>query len=89
VPGVVANFLGVSRSIGEAILTDGRSLDGRYDHVEYETGEREHYDLYADPTELANIYNSASPRLSCGLDALEARAPAGASATSCNTAEGN
>jgi hypothetical protein len=89
VPGVVANFLGVSRSIGEAILTDGRSLDGRYDHVEYETGERKHYDLYADPTELTNIYNSASPRLSCGLDALEARAPAGASATSCNTAEGN
>src|SRR5215208_7333384 len=28
VPGVVANFRGGSRSIGEAILTDGRSLDG-------------------------------------------------------------
>src|SRR5215203_3642730 len=31
VPGVVANFRGVSRSIREAILTDGRSLDG---HIE-------------------------------------------------------
>ena len=29
VPGVVANFLGVSRSIGEAILTDGRDFDGQ------------------------------------------------------------
>jgi N-acetylglucosamine-6-sulfatase len=35
----------------------------RYNYVEYGTGEREPYDLDADPTELTNIHASASPTL--------------------------
>jgi len=63
----------------------------RYNYVEYGTGERELYDLDADPTELTNIYNSASPALisslSSRLDALKSCAGADTSATSCRTAE--
>jgi len=45
----------------------------QYNYVEYGTGERELYDLDADPTELTNIYNSASPALISDLHAkLEA-----------------
>jgi arylsulfatase A-like enzyme len=64
----------------------------RYNYVEYVTGERELYDLDADPTELTSIHASASPTLlsSLGarLDALKTCAGASAaSATSCRTAE--
>src|SRR5829696_3656220 len=39
-------------------------------YVEYENGERELYDLDADPYELKNIYETADPSL---LEDLEAR----------------
>jgi arylsulfatase A-like enzyme len=42
----------------------------QYNYVEYETGEKELYDLNADPYELTNIYASASPTL---LNDLKAR----------------
>jgi N-acetylglucosamine-6-sulfatase len=64
----------------------------RYNYVEYKTGEKELYDLNADPTELTNIYNGASQtlrsELKARLDALKSCARADSSATSCNTAEG-
>jgi len=64
---------------------------GRYNYVEYETGERELYDLNADPAELTNIYNSASQTLISNLQtrlvALKSCAKADTSATSCKTAE--
>jgi N-acetylglucosamine-6-sulfatase len=64
----------------------------RYNYVEYGTGEKELYDLNADPTELTNIHNSASQRLrselKARLDALKICARADASATSCKRAEG-
>ncbi|HEV2743612.1 MAG TPA: sulfatase/phosphatase domain-containing protein, partial [Rubrobacter sp.] len=64
----------------------------RYNYVEYATGERELYDLSADPTELTNIYGSA-PRtlisdLHARLDKLKTCKRADTSATSCTTAEG-
>jgi arylsulfatase A-like enzyme len=34
----------------------------RYNYVEYGSGEKELYDLNADPTELTNIYNRAPRR---------------------------
>ena len=37
-------------------------------YVEYENGEREMYDLEADPYQLQNIYNNTSPRLIAGLE---------------------
>jgi N-acetylglucosamine-6-sulfatase len=53
----------------------------RYNYVEYETGEKELYDLNADPTELTSIHASASPALlsdlKSRLDALKACAGAG------------
>jgi N-acetylglucosamine-6-sulfatase len=64
----------------------------RYNYVEYETGEKELYDLNADPTELTNIYNRAPQTLrsdlKARLDALKTCARAGTSATSCKRAEG-
>jgi N-acetylglucosamine-6-sulfatase len=64
----------------------------RYNYVEYETGEKELYDLSTDPTELTNIYNSAPQtlrsELKARLDALKVCARADSSATSCKTAEG-
>jgi arylsulfatase A-like enzyme len=65
----------------------------RYNYVEYPTtGEKELYDLDADPTELHNIYNSASQTLRSALkarlDALKTCARADTSATSCKRAEG-
>lgn len=52
----------------------------RYLYVEYATGEKELYDLEADPFELTNIYASASPTLlsdlKARLDALESCAGA-------------
>jgi N-acetylglucosamine-6-sulfatase len=64
----------------------------RYNYVEYETGEKELYDLNADPTELTNIYNRAPQTLRSDLksrlDALKTCARAGTSATSCKRAEG-
>jgi N-acetylglucosamine-6-sulfatase len=63
----------------------------RYNYVEYGTGERELYDLNPDPTELTNIYNSASPtlraELKSRLDALKTCSRADTSATSCKIAE--
>jgi arylsulfatase A-like enzyme len=64
----------------------------RYNYVEYGTGEKELYDLDADPTELTNIYDSASQMLrsdlKARLDALKICARADTSATSCKRAEG-
>jgi N-acetylglucosamine-6-sulfatase len=63
----------------------------QYSYVEYATGEKELYDLNADPTELTNIYNSASPtlisNLQVRLNALKSCTGWDASATSCKTAE--
>jgi len=63
----------------------------QYNYVEYGTGEKELYDLNADPTELTNIYNSASPmlrsELKARLDALKTCSRADTSATSCKIAE--
>jgi N-acetylglucosamine-6-sulfatase len=41
----------------------------QYSYVEYATGEKELYDLNADPYELTNIYSSASPKLLSDLKA--------------------
>jgi N-acetylglucosamine-6-sulfatase len=64
----------------------------QYSYVEYETGEKELYDLNADPTELTNIYASASPTLlsdlKARLDALKRCAGHTSEQTSCKTAEG-
>lgn len=64
----------------------------RYNYVEYGTGEKELYDLDADPTELNNIYNGAPQSLRSDLktrlEALKACARADTSATSCKRAEG-
>jgi N-acetylglucosamine-6-sulfatase len=58
----------------------------QYNYVEYETGEKELYDLNTDPTELTSIHASASPtliaNLKARLDALRTCAGAG-----CKTAE--
>jgi N-acetylglucosamine-6-sulfatase len=58
----------------------------QYHYVEYATGEKELYDLIADPTELTSIHASASPallsNLKARLDALKTCAGAG-----CKTAE--
>src|SRR5215218_4333833 len=63
----------------------------RYNYVEYGPGEKELYDLNADPTELTNIYPSASQalrsELKARLDALKICSRAGTSATSCKRAE--
>jgi N-acetylglucosamine-6-sulfatase len=65
----------------------------RHNYVEYETGEKELYDLNADPTELTNIYNSAPQtlrsELKARLEALKICARADTSATSCKGAEGD
>jgi N-acetylglucosamine-6-sulfatase len=63
----------------------------RYSYVEYETGEKELYDLNADPTELTNIYNNASQRLRSDLQTrLNALKQCGTEPTqpSCEEAEG-
>jgi arylsulfatase A-like enzyme len=64
----------------------------RYNYVEYPTtNEKELYDLNTDPTELNNVYKSASPSLISSLHArltaLRSCAGAHASATSCKTVE--
>src|SRR5215218_3012487 len=63
----------------------------RYNYVEYGTGEKELYDLDADPTELNNIYSSAPQTLrsdlKARLDALKICSRADTSATSCKVAE--
>jgi hypothetical protein len=75
------------RSIGTAILTDGRSLDGPA-----RARGAGLYDVRRDPTELTNIYRRASPtlvfNLSSKLDRLKRCAGAGPTATSCKKAEG-
>jgi N-acetylglucosamine-6-sulfatase len=64
----------------------------RYNYVKYGTGEKELYDLNADPTELTNIYNSAPQalrsELKARLEALKTCSRADTSATSCKRAEG-
>jgi arylsulfatase A-like enzyme len=59
----------------------------RYNYVEYGTGEKELYDLNADPTELTNIYNGASQTL---LSELKARLEAlkSCAGQTCRTADG-
>jgi hypothetical protein len=63
----------------------------QYTYVEYGTGEKELYDLNADPTKLTSIYDSASPmlrsELKARLDALKTCSRADTSATSCKRAE--
>jgi arylsulfatase A-like enzyme len=64
----------------------------RYNYVEYETGEKELYDLNADPTELTNIYNSAPQTLRSELKArlkkLKTCTGTGPTQPSCEAAEG-
>jgi hypothetical protein len=60
----------------------------QYNYVEYETGEKELYDLNADPTELTSLHASASHQavisnLKARLDALKSCA-----GQTCRTAEG-
>ena len=60
----------------------------QYNYVEYETGERELYDLNADPTELTSLHTSAAhsaviSNLKARLDALKSCA-----GQTCSTAEG-
>jgi N-acetylglucosamine-6-sulfatase len=60
----------------------------QYNYVEYETGERELYDLNADPTELTSLHASAAhseviSNLKARLDALKS-----CSGQTCRTAEG-
>lgn len=63
----------------------------QYNYVEYETGEKELYDLNVDPAELTNIYNSTPQalrsELKAKLEALKICARADTSATSCTRAE--
>ena len=63
----------------------------QYNYVEYATGERELYDLNADPTELTNIFPRASQTLRSNLqrrlNELKACARADTSTTSCRRAE--
>lgn len=65
----------------EALRTD------EHLYVEYETGERELYDLGTDPHELRNVYETAPPelerRLKAQLDALRK-----CTAEGCRAAEG-
>ncbi|MDF2703520.1 MAG: sulfatase [Rubrobacteraceae bacterium] len=80
-------------------FVDGRSLapllrsslsaswrTARYNYVEYGTGERELYDLNADPTELTNIHASASPTLLSDLRSRLDRLR-GCRGADCSTAE--
>ncbi len=59
---------------------------GTHKYIEYENGERELYDLEADPYELDNVYESADPTL---VEDLEARLEAlrGCSEDGCREAE--
>ncbi len=63
----------------------------RHNYVEYGTGERELYDLDADPTELTNTHDRAPQTLRSELkerlEALKVCAGADTSATSCKRAE--
>jgi N-acetylglucosamine-6-sulfatase len=58
----------------------------RYLYVEYTTGERELYDLQADPYELHNIATTASPAVLHSLSA-EVAALEHCKAAGCRTAE--
>ena len=58
----------------------------RYAYVEYETGERELYDLEADPYQLRSVHESADPALVSGLSA-RLDALTGCAAQSCRDAE--
>ena len=64
----------------------------RYNYVEYQTGEKELYNLDADPTELTNNYRRAPQKLRSELkerlEELKICTGADASATSCRRAEG-
>jgi len=64
----------------EAVMTE------THKYVEYESGERELYDLEADPYELENVYEGADPAL---LEDLKARLEAlkGCSEDGCREAE--
>ena len=43
------------------IRTDNTATDPKRKYVEYNRGQRELYDLAADPYELTNVYNSTAP----------------------------
>jgi N-acetylglucosamine-6-sulfatase len=58
----------------------------KYLYVEYSTGERELYDLHADPYELDNLVSTASPELLRTLSS-EVTALKDCKAASCRTAE--
>jgi N-acetylglucosamine-6-sulfatase len=65
----------------------------QYHYVEYETGEKELYDLTADPTELTSLHASASHQalisdLKARLDALKKCTGTGPAPPSCKAAEG-
>jgi N-acetylglucosamine-6-sulfatase len=65
----------------------------QYHYVEYETGEKELYDLSADPTELTSLHASASHQalisdLKARLDALKKCTGTGPTPPSCAAAEG-
>jgi N-acetylglucosamine-6-sulfatase len=65
----------------------------RYSYVEYGTGEKELYDLNADPTELTSLHASASHQalisdLTGRLDELKRCAGTGPTQPSCEAAEG-
>jgi arylsulfatase A-like enzyme len=44
----------------------------KFKYIEYETGEREYYDLVNDPNEMENLYNTLSPETQTNLS-LELR----------------
>ena len=65
----------------------------RYSYIEYTTGEKELYDLSADPTELTSLHASASHQalisdLQVRLEKLKKCAGTGQGPESCETAEG-
>ncbi|MBO3751349.1 sulfatase [Streptosporangiaceae bacterium NEAU-GS5] len=59
---------------------------GRFSYVEYDTGERQLYDLDADPYELRNLVSTANPALLAALSARLAELRA-CSGPSCRTAD--
>ena len=65
----------------------------RYSYVEYGTGEKELYDLNADPTELTSLHASASHQavisdLKARLEELKKCTGTGPTQPSCEAAEG-
>lgn len=74
------NFASLTRPPFKAIRTE------RFTYVEYESGERELYDLDADPYQMRSIHRSASPNFKGELSSMLA-ALRSCSEDSCRTAE--